>query len=724
MKLYLLLTLCILTNTCLAQQLLSYNRNHLHVNPLIGTAAHGHTYPGATVPFGMVQLSPDNGTQGWDWCSGYNYSDSILRGFSHTHLSGTGIGDLCDVSILPMVGQLLDTNIHLSQYSHSNEVAAPGYYQVRLIDYNINAELSATTHCGVHLYTFPQATDAAIQVDLSFALNWDRPTKCYIQQLNDTTVVGYRYSSGWAADQRVYFAIRTSKAILPIIIYNNKIKTPTTADSGTYIKAYLPIGNTSKNEKIGLKVGISMYSIAGAVAALEQVPSWNFRATVSAALAQWNKELGVIQMRGITNDVTTNFYTALYHTYLAPTIYTDAQGNYKGIKGTYQHSNTPIYTTHSLWDTYRAANPLLTITQPGRVAHIVNSYLQYYKQYGLLPVWDLHFNETNTMTGYHAVPILADAILKGIKHIDVQLAYKAMLASANQTIRGSPDYIKYGYLPMNKSGESVTITLEYAYDDWCIAQVAKLLGYTKDYNTYMKRSESYVALYKADTQFFTAKNSDGTWASSFDPLTSDYPNASPYTEGNAWQHNWYVPHNVPNHIALMGGKAKYITKLDSLYNLPTITTKNAPPDVSGLIGQYAHGNEPSHHIAYLYTLAGAPRKSAALVRTIMDSLYTTKPDGLCGNEDCGQMSAWYIFSALGFYPVNPASGQYVLGSPLVEYATIQLPAGKKLEITTINNSKQNKYIKKVTLNGKQLITPYITHTQIMSGGKLVYYMSE
>lgn len=694
-----------------------------YVNPFIGTGGHGHTYPGATVPFGMVQLSPDNGTQGWDWSSGYNYSDTVIAGFSHTHLSGTGIGDLCDISVMPTIGIKPDTVSVKSGFSHAKEQASPGFYSVFLNRYGINAAFTTTKHCGLHQYTFPAGADATIRFDLGFAINWDWATQCSFKQLNDTTFVGYRYSSGWAQDQRVYFAIRLSKPIKKLVLFKNKQQFEANNATAKYVKAHL-VFNTQQGEKIMMKVALSMANEAGAIAGLQEIKGWNFNAVKNKAAAQWEKELGKITIKSKDTAFKTIFYTSLYHTYLAPTIFNDYLGNYKGADGKIHQSVKDIYSVQSLWDTFRAANPLLTLTQPERVANIINSYLAFYKQKGLLPVWDLHFNETNTMTGYHAVPIIADAILKNIKGFDINLAYKAMVASAMQNVRGTNYYRQYGYLPLDKSGESVTITLEYAFDDWCIAQVAKQLGKTKDYTYFMQRSASYKQLFDEQTGFFRAKTSDRKWATPFNPFTSDYPNASPYTEGNAWQHNWFVPQNVPAHIALMGGKQKYLAKLDSLFTVPAIRTANTPSDVTGLIGQYAHGNEPSHHIAYLYNLAGQPKKTADKTRQIMETLYTDKPDGLCGNEDCGQMSAWYVFSALGFYPLNPANGQYVFGSPLIDKATIKLPNHKFFSIIVKNNSIKNNYIASITLNGKIYTKNYLAHSVIQKGGVLVVNMKK
>ncbi len=692
-----------------------------YVNPFIGTAAHGHTYPGATLPFGMVQLSPDNGTQGWDWCSGYNYSDSFIAGFSHTHLSGTGIGDLYDVSVLPMTNVTPDTLPVHSKFSHTEEKASPGYYSVRLKDYDVQAELTTGVRSGFHRYIFPASQNSCIRINLGFAINWDKATECYIKQLNDTTFVGYRFSTGWAKNQKVFFAIRTSKIIRQTVSFVDNKKVEGTEWKGKDVKTYLMFA-TKQGDRVLMKVGLSMADIDGALASMTEIPDWNFEVAKTNAESIWERELRKIQIKTNDSVLKETFYTALYHTYQAPTIFTDRLGNYKGVKGDVQNSKQMLLTTQSLWDTYRAANPLLTITQTELVTNIINSYLTFYQQNGLLPVWDLHFNETNTMTGYHAVPIIADAILKGIKGFNVQLAYEAMKASAMQNIRGTDAYRKYGYLPYTTRGESVTITLEYAFDDWCIAQVARRLGKNDDYNEFMKRASSFKALFDKKTGFFRGKDSLGVFIKKFDPYALQHDGEqSEYTEGNAWQHGFYAPHEVQGLAKLHGGRDKLTLKLDSLFNT-TGPVVGFVSDVTGLIGQYAQGNEPSHHIPYIYTAIGEPAKAADILRKICATQYTNKTDGLCGNEDCGQMSAWYVWTVLGFYPMNPASGEYVFGSPLMDEAALQLPDGKMLRIIAQNNSSQNKYIQKVTLNGSPYNSNFFRHGDLMNGGILTIEM--
>ncbi|KAI9430781.1 putative alpha-1,2-mannosidase [Russula earlei] len=718
MKSLLLSLLLLCTIHAWSQRVIEY------VNPFIGTAAHGHTYPGATLPFGMVQLSPDNGKEGWDWSSGYNYSSDTIMGFSHTHLSGTGIGDLCDISIMPMVNRAATADTVKSSFSHQQEKASPGYYEVVLKDFTIKAELTTTLHCGLHQYTFPASNNAIIRFDLGFNINWDKPTRCYFEKLNDTTFVGYRYSSGWARDQKVYFAIRLNKPVQQLTLFFNKQPFDQVKVTARDVKACLRF-TTRQDEKILMKVALSSADIKGALEGLKEINGWNFTQVKQAAEDIWEKELGKIRVT--THDAAARqvFYTALYHSYLAPNRFDDALGHYKNTKGVVA-DGTEIYTVHSLWDTFRANNPLFTLLQADRVPGIINSFLLFYQQYGLLPVWDLAFNETNCMTGYHAVPVITDAILKGIKGFDYNLAYEAMKTSSMQQIRGTGVYRQYGYVPQDTVGSSVTITLEYGYDDWCIAQVARQLGKMDEYAVYMKRSEAWKHLFDANTGFMRPKNSDGSWVEPFDPYYSEHEERkAAYTEGDAWQHSWFVPQDVHGLINAFGGAGQFTGKLDSLFTVSSVLHgEHISNDISGMIGQYAHGNEPSHHIAYLYNYAGMPWKTAEKVKQICSTLYTNRPDGICGNEDCGQMSAWYVWSALGFYPVNPASGIYVMGTPLMNMAVIQTPGGKTFTVTAKNLSDKNIYIQKATLDGRPYIKSYILHSDILKGGELVLYMGE
>jgi len=705
-----------------------------YVNPFIGTGAHGHTYPGATVPFGAVQLSPDNGQQGWDWCSGYHYSSDYISGFSHTHLSGTGIGDLCDISVMPVTGkanwlspaaQDAGHTAYASSFSHADETAAPGYYAVLLKDYGIRAELTATTRTGFHKYTFPATDSAAIIFNLGFAINWDSPTDAYIHVENDSTISGYRLSKGWAEDQRVYFVATFSRPFTNYTTVVDRQAPGKVAEAkGRFVKAKFDF-NTSPGEAVYLKVSLSPASIAGAKAGLAQeLPGWDFEQTRAAANASWNEALEQIQVKSPNDTLKNIFYTALYHTKLAPVVFSDVQGKYKGADSlVHEAEGYTRYSIFSLWDTFRAANPLFTVVEGDRVNAMVRSLLSHYRQHGLLPVWELVGNETNTMTGYHAVPVIADAYLKGYRDYDVEEAYAAMKKSAMQDIRGVSFYKKYGFIPADLENESVTKNLEYAYDDWCIARVAKDLGKTEDYNYFMKRAQSYQLLFDSATGFMRGRKVDGSWTTPFDPKYSSHRENTDYTEGNAWQHSWFVPQDVQGLINLHGGQAAFIKKLDALFNESSeITCANTSPDISGLIGQYAHGNEPSHHIAYLYNYAGAPWKTQQMVRQIMKTMYKATPDGISGNEDCGQMSAWYVFSAMGLYPVNPASGVYVIGSPLFEEVSIKVSDGKHFRVTAAGVSDQNLYIQSASLNGKPLNRSYITHAEVMAGGDLKLVM--
>jgi predicted alpha-1,2-mannosidase len=695
-----------------------------YVDPFIGTGGHGHTFPGATVPFGMIQLSPDNGRTGWDWCGGYHYGDSVIAGFSHMHLSGTGIGDWCDISVMPENRLITDTADHgLAEFNHRNEIASPGFYKVTM-DNGINAAFTVTEHCGFHDYTFPVNVSPVIKLDLGYHQNWDEPTATYVKQLNDSTLVGYRYSTGWAQVQRVYFALRSSVPFSKLLIIADGKQISSSEANGTGVIAQL-LFNEQKINHVMLKVALSTVSSDKAVQALKEIKSWDFNSVRKQAAEKWEHELSKIQIN--TNDfrIKRIFYTGIYHTCIAPSQYSDADGTYQNAKGEVHKmpAGQQRYTTYSLWDTFRALNPLYTLTQTERYPGILNSMLAFYKENGLLPVWDLSTNETNCMTGYHAVPVLADAVLKGIKGIDYQLAYTAMKASAMENIRGCNYYRQYGYIPQDKYGASVTNTLEYSYDDWCIAQVAQKLGYSDDYKYFMKRSASWKNLYDPNTGFMRAKNADGSWVTPFDPFYSEHnPDKAMFMEGDAWQYTFFVPQDVDGLISAYGGKQKFVKKLDSLFTVSSVMHgEDQSPDISGMIGQYAHGNEPSHHVAYLYDYAGMPWKTQSRVRMVVDSLYHDQPDGYAGNEDCGQMSAWAVWSIAGLYPVNPASGRYMFGSPTVNETIIKTKGGQFV-IRAVNNNKANVYIQSVTLNGKPYHKMYITHQQIVNGGTLAFTM--
>jgi predicted alpha-1,2-mannosidase len=671
-----------------------------------------------------VQLSPDNGEDGWDWSSGYHYSSKTIAGFSHTHLSGTGIGDWCDISILPMT----DTSTIRREktkfpFSHKNESAKPGYYQVQL-DNKIKCELTANKRTGFHRYSYP-TNMGWLMLDMGFQINWDKTTSGSLKILNDSTIIGYRHSTGWAKGQKVYFAARFNHRFQSVTFVNDSVRNGNTA-IGNKLKAAIKF---TTSRPLEVRVSISSVSEENALLELNVSNAASFDATVKSAESLWEKELQKIKINTNDKALATKFYTSLYRTCLAPVVHSDASGAYqthdnlqkKFIKGKEK------YTVFSQWDVFRALNPLFTITQTDRLPDMINSMLQLYEDNGLLPVWDLSTWEANTMTGYHSIPIIADAILKDIKGFDYSLAYEAMKKSAYQKIRGTPAYIQYGYVPQDKHGWSVTMTLEYAFDDWCIAQVAKKMNQISDYNLFMQRAESYKTLFDSTTGFMRAKDSKGKFIEPFDPLLSEHGFDGQYIEGTAWQHSFFVPHDVEGLAKLYGGKEKLVKKLDDLFMAPSeLHGENTSADVSGLIGQYAHGNEPSHHIIYMYTALGHPQKTAKWIKVVTDSMYKTGPDGLTGNDDCGQMSAWYIWSALGMYPMNPSAGQYVFGLPLIKNASITLPNKKILTIQTIENKPTNlseKFVTSVYLNNRKLTNGYITHQEILEGGMLKFILN-
>lgn len=686
------------------------------VDPFLGTGGHGHVYPGATVPFGMVQLSPDNGDEGWDWCGGYHYSSNTIAGFSHTHLSGTGIGDWCDISVLP----LSDTNSIREEkikipFSHSKEKAAPGYYQVTL-DNGVKAELTSSTRTGYHRYEFPNK-EGWLRLDMGFRINWDNPTAGMLEQVDDSTIVGYRFSTGWAKGQKVYFAARTNQPIHGIQFISDSIRTNRRAE-GPQVKALVHFTNSSLVE---MRVSLSSVSTDKALQELQNETGRSFETVQNKADELWEAELQKIDVIHEEAYRDTLFYTALYRTCLAPVIHSDRNQQYQTHDNQIKTFKTgqDKYTIFSQWDVFRALSPLFTITQTKRLPDMINSMLQLYEDNGLLPVWDISTWEANTMTGYHSIPIIADAMLKGIQGFDYNKAFEAMKKSANQQQRGTQEYIQFGYVPQDKHGWSVTMTLEYAYDDWCIAQVAKLLGKENDYATFMKRASGYQYLFDNASGFFRGKNSNGQFIEPFDPLHSEHGFEGQYIEGTAWQHSFFVPHDLEGFAKLHGGREKLVAKLDDLFNAPSeLRGENVSADVTGLIGQYAHGNEPSHHIIYMYTALGHPEKAAHWLRVVADSMYKTGPNGLIGNDDCGQMSAWYIWTSLGMYPMNPASGEYIFGFPLIRSAKITLPNGKILAIEVKKTNSKNTHIGKVNLNGETLPIHGIRHEQLLQGGKL------
>jgi predicted alpha-1,2-mannosidase len=685
------------------------------VDPYIGTGGHGHVFLGASVPFGAVQLGPTNRSEGWDWCSGYHYSDSTIVGFSHTHLSGTGIGDLGDISILPAVDD------KLALYTHDKEVVKPGYYGVRMSPSNIHAELTASERVGFHRYTFPASASAKIKINLRKGIGWDIATDTYIKQINDSTIAGYRYSKGWANDQRIYFTAIFSKPFEKFVASDSSAVLTGSEFRGKKLVATAYF-KTNDQEQIQIRVGISPVSMENAALNIQaEIPGWNFDEIVKKADQAWNKELAKLDVKTSIMKDKRNFYTALYHTMIAPSTFNDHNGDYRGTdKKVYKHADFTNLTTFSLWDTYRAAHPLYTLIQPKRVNDMIKTMLAIYQQQGKLPVWHLMGNETNTMVGNPGVIVVADALLKGFK-FDHELAFEAMKKTAMLDERGLNYVKKLGYIPADSTVESVAMGLEYSIADWSIAQVAQRMKKTADYNYFHKRGLNYQNYFDKETQFMRAKVGPNKWRTPFDPIRSIH-RSDDYTEGNAWQYTWLVPQDPEGLIKLMGGPAPFTKKLDSLFLVEGHLGDDASPDISGLIGQYAHGNEPSHHITYLYAYAKQPWKTAKHVRYILNELYSDAPDGLSGNEDVGQMSSWYIFSALGFYPANPISGSYVFGSPLFDEATINLENGKKFNIKVQNNSPENIYIQGISLNGKAHNSSFLKHDEITKGGNLVIKM--
>jgi len=695
-----------------------------HVNPFIGTDGKGKTYPGASAPFGMVQLSPDNGRNGWDWISGYFYPDSVIAGFSHLHLTGTGAGDLYDISFLPTSGPLQKARLDTissratvySAFSHKRETAKPGYYQVYLEDYQVDVQLTATPRSGLQYYQF-EGADNKVRLHLGYARNWDGVTDSYIEVLNDTTIVGYRFSDGWAKQQQVYFTTIFSQPFQAVTLSEKGKVVPQDSLSG---KDLLAIFDFGKTPEIMVKTGLSTVSIAGAQANLSaEQDGFDFEGVRQNTQNQWEAQLQKVRIQA-SADNKTQFYTAFYHSMLAPTLLSDTDGRYRGTgNNIFRNPEGDRYCTFSLWDTYRAQHPWLSIVHSERVPDMLQSLMDFYEESGQLPVWSMAGKETNMMIGYHAVPVLADALLKGFP-MDTAAVFEAMKASAMQDDFGLQNYKELGYVPFEDRSWNVSLTMEYAFDDWCIAQVAQLLGEESDYQYFSDRAQNFQNHWDEESGFFRAKSKVGEFKSGFDPLAY---HPEDYCEANAWQYLWYTPQAVESLVDLTGGTAAFEQKLDQMFELEQAAGET-PVWISGYIGQYVHGNEPSHHVPYLYQFVGAPEKTQRRIRQIMDELYATSPDGLAGNEDCGQMSAWYLFSALGFYPVNPADGKYVLGSPEVERAEIQLPNGKTFQIIAENQSATHQLVKSVKLNNEELDGFYITHEQIMQGGTLVFEMKE
>jgi predicted alpha-1,2-mannosidase len=703
-----------------------------YVDPYIGTGDHGHVFLGAHVPFGAVQVGPNNYVKGWDWCSGYHYSDSIVTGFSQMHLSGTGIGDLGDILMMPYTGKVLTSpgsekaplSGWATLYTHKDEVVKPGYFSMNLKAYSVKAEMTATERVAFHKYTFPQSSAAHIGINLAMGIGWDKPVKTFIKKVDATTYAGYRFSTGWSKDQRLYFAIKLSRAADATLLFNGMKPQKGIVLEGDSAIAVLNF-KTKAKEVIMVKIGISPVSETNALANITaEIPAWNFQQVADDAYAKWNKELGRVSVEAKDIHQLRTFYTALYHMFTAPILFNDHNGDYRGTdKKEYKNPGFNNYTVFSLWDVYRAAQPLYTIIQPDRVPDMVQSLLAIYKQQGKLPIWPLMGSETDCMVGYPAVPVIADAYFKGFKGIDPELALEAMKASSMRDDYGV-NYIKAkGYIPADKEKESVSKALEYALSDWAIAQLAQKLGKQSDYEYYSKRAKAYTQYFDPKTGFMRPKLDNGSFREPLNPFKSIHEWGD-YTEGNGWQYTWLVPQDVEGLISQFGGEKPFTQKLDSLFIVQGDLGAEASPDISGLIGQYAHGNEPSHHIAYLYAYVGQQWKTAEKIRYILENRYFDKPAGLSGNEDCGQMSAWYVLSSLGFYQVNPAGACFVFGSPSFDKATIALPAGKKFTLDVHKTGTNNVYIQSVKLNGQAYTHSFITYKDIMAGGMLEFTMGD
>ncbi|MGI2259806.1 GH92 family glycosyl hydrolase [Shewanella sp. GXUN23E] len=699
------------------------------VNPFIGTGGKANTFPGATVPHGMVQLSPDNGRGGWDWIAGYYYPDNIIAGFSHTHLSGTGAGDLYDISYMPLTKPLYrevteqgpESGTLVSRFSHDRESASPGYYQVHLDSYDINVELTAGARTGLQRYTFPKSADEAIvRLDLGYSRNWDDTTATELQVLDDRTIAGYRFSTGWAKDQKVFFVSRFSRPFTKVAVFDGDQALPHKPGySAKELNAWFEF-DTRKQQDVLVQTALSSVSIDGAMHNLlaegREFP--RFDEVKSAAQRAWHKELSRVTIKA-SPDNLTQFYTAAYHAALAPRIYSDVDGRYRGPDGgIHQSSAYPRYELFSLWDTFRALHPWKTITAPDTTREMMTSLMSHYQVAGRLPVWNFQGQETDMMMGYHSVPVLVDAWMKGLTDEPGEAILTAALQSAMQDDFGIKSYRERGYVPHEERSWNVSLTLEYAFDDWAIAKLAEQLGKADVSREFALRATNYRHHFDPHSGFMRAKGKDGTFKLPFD-ANAYHP--EDYCEANAWQYSFFVPQDIAGMIALMGGADNVDAKLDAMFSAGQ--QGEMPEWISGYIGQYVHGNEPSHHVPYLYQYLGKPHKTQKLVRQIMQELYRPTPDGLSGNEDAGQMSAWYLFSALGFYPVNPVGGEYVLGSPEVDAASIDLGSGRYFHIRTQNQSQDNVYVEYVLLNGEPLEGFILRHDQIMRGGELLFVMT-
>jgi len=721
--------------------------NTKYVDTFIGTGGHGHVFPGATTPYGMIQLSPDTRTIGWDACGGYHYTDSSIIGFSHTHLSGTGISDLGDFLFMPFLGEAKiipgspknPDEGYRSRFLHESEKTEPGYYSVLLKDYNIKVELTASKRVGFHRYTFNKEGKSGIIIDLSHTIYQDKNPNQEFKIISDTEISGYKGSGGWAEKQDIWFYAKFNKPFSCKFYDNGKlIKTAPTAMS-KHLVAILIFDNSKEKELLS-KVGISYVDYDGAKKALDkEIPSWDFEAVRKSAKQLWAKELNRIQIEGGSYEEKVIFYTSFYHTAISPYTFSDVDGRYRGMdQKIYKAKGRTIYTVFSLWDTFRANHPLKTIIDPERDNEFIQTLLTKYDHGGTLPMWELVANYTGCMIGYNSVPVIVDAYFKGIRNFDVNKAYAAMLQTADYNVDGvlfPSEQVKnklmpkaklyntkFGYIPSDLESESVSKALEFAYDDWCIAQMAKDLEKTEDYERFMERSKRYSQYYDKVTGFMRGKTSGGKWREPFNPRSSEH-RKDDYTEGNAFQWSWFVPQNVDELIELVGGKDKFIEKLDTLFNTSSdLVGKNVSGDISGLIGQYAHGNEPSHHIAHMYNFVGESWKTQELCNRIMSKLYFNNPNGIAGNEDCGQMSAWYVLNAMGFYSFCPGKPIYSIGRPIFNKVKINLSNGKVFTIIAKNNSRDNLYIQTAKLNGKPLDKPFFTHKSILNGDILEFEM--
>lgn len=713
-KQLLLLSFVILISSCkkktispvkITKPLISY------VNPFIGTGGHGHTYPGATMPFGMMQLSPDTRLDGWDGCSGYHYSDEYIYGFSHTHLSGTGVSDYGDVLLMPTNKTVFNNGAdgkegYRSKFSHKQETATPGFYKVHLEDTNIAVELTVAERSGMHKYQFPSSENQVVILDLEHR---DELLDSKIEWIDKDRIQGYRFSKAWATNQKLFYSMTFSHRFeLKKYKENENLKAA--------IKFINP-----KNEPVYVKIGISAVDEEGAKKNLEEeIGARTFEQVKKEAQETWEKQLSKIIVESPNKEYLTNFYTALYHTMIAPNIYQDVDGRYRGMDlKIHETKDFNYYTVFSLWDTYRATHPLYTLIEQNRTNDFINTFLAKYDEGSIMPIWDLSANYTGCMIGYHAVPVIADAYMKGIRNYDAEKALEAMKHSATRDKLGLASYKQLGYIPVEEESESVSKTLEYAYDDWTIAQMAKAMGKEADYKNYIQRAQYYKNIFDPQSQFMRGRFRN-TWFEPFDPYEVNFN----YTEANAWQYSNYVPQDIVGYTKLLGGKKVLEKNLDTLFKAELETSGRHQVDITGLIGQYAHGNEPSHHMAYLYNFVNKPYKTQEKLYQILTEQYTNSPDGISGNEDCGQMSAWYIFSTLGFYPVTPGANEYVIGTPLLNKATLHLENGELFTMKATNISANNKYIEKAFLNGKKLNRTYITHNEIMKGGTLEFIMSD